>query len=301
VPRPSGGGRRRGRARRNGEADGAPVARGIWSGSLTFGLVSVPIELYAAERHVGARLRMLAADGTPLARRYVCPKEERALEPDEIARGYAVAKDEYVVVTDAELADLAPRRSRDIELTRFVERSALDPRFFERAYVLAPAGEQTKAYRLLAELMESTGRAALASFVMREKAYSVAILADGGLLRAETLRAGDEIRSAEDVGLPKARRPEPARVKKMAKAIDALAKAQLDPRELADDAPEAILELARKKHARGQGVVEMPEAAADDDGGAEVVDLMALLKERLRARGGKAPSPRRRSARARRG
>jgi DNA end-binding protein Ku len=284
------------------QGEGA-VARGIWSGSLTFGLVSVPIELFAAERHAGARLRMLGPEGAPLGRRYVCPEEERPLEPDEIARGYAVAKDEYVIVTDEELAALAPRRSRDIELTRFVDRDELDPSYFERAWFLAPAAQQTKAYRLLAELMESTNRAAIASFVMRDKAYWVAILADGGLLRAEALRSGDELRSGADVGIAKAKRAEPARVRTMAKAIDALAKPSLDPRELADDAPDAILELARKKRARGEDVVEVPEAAASaDEEGAEVIDLMALLKERLGARGSAArkPAARRNGARDRR-
>jgi DNA end-binding protein Ku len=297
VPQPRS--RKRGGDREGEREDGA-TARGIWSGSLTFGLVSVPIELFAAERHAGARLRMLGPAGTPLSRRYVCSEEERPLEPDEIARGYAVAKDEYVIVTDEELEALAPRRSRDIELTRFVDRDALDPSYFERAWFLAPASEQTKAYRLLAELMESTGRAAIATFVMREKAYWVAILSDGGLLRAEALRSGDELRSAADVGIAKAKRAEPARVRKMAKALAALEKPQLDPRELADDAPEAILELARKKRARGQDVVEAPDAGEPaEEAGADVIDLMALLKQRLR--GGAAarkPAARKPAARA---
>jgi DNA end-binding protein Ku len=287
------------RAERSGGDEGA-VARGIWTGSLTFGLVSVPVELFAAERHAGVRLRMLGPDGAPLSRRYVCSAEERPLEPDEIVRGYAVAKDEYVIVTDEELAALAPRRSRDIELARFVPRDALDPSYFERAWFLAPASEQTKAYRLLAELMESTGRAAIASFVMRDKAYWVAILADGGLLRAEALRSGDELRSAEDVGIAKAKGAETARVRKMASAIEALEKAQLDPRELADDAPDALLELARKKRARGQDVVEAPDAGEPaEDAGADVIDLMALLKQRLRAGGAaRKPAVRKPAARA---
>jgi DNA end-binding protein Ku len=289
---------RRQRSRAREREDDSAVARGIWTGSLTFGLVSVPVELYTAERHAAVRLRMLGPKGAPLGRRYVCPKEERPLEPDEIARGYEVAADEYVIVTDDELEALAPRRSRDIELTRFVDRSALDPRHFEHAYIVAPAGEQTKAYRLLAELMESTGRAAIATFVMRDKAYWVAILADGGLLRAETLRSGDELRTPEDLGLPKAKRADAARAKKMAKAIDALAKTALDPRELADDAPDALLELARKKRARGEDVVEAPAGAPAEETGGDVIDLMALLKDRLRARGaGKAaPIRARRSA-----
>jgi DNA end-binding protein Ku len=302
VPRERHAGRGATRRREaRAEGDGA-VARGIWSGSLTFGLVSVPIELYAAERHVGPRMRTLGPNGAPLARRYVCPEEERPLEPDEIARGYEVEKGEFVLVTDEELASLAPRRSRDIELARFVPRSELDPRHFERAWFLAPASEQTKAYRLLAELMESTGRAAIAHFVMREKAYWVAILADGGVLRAEALRSAEELRSPADLGIAKAKRAEPARVRAMAKAIDALAEASLDPDELADDAPETLLELARKKRARGQDVVETEDAGeAGEESGGEVIDLMALLKERLGARAKRAPGARRASPQKKRG
>jgi DNA end-binding protein Ku len=166
-----------------------------------------------------------------------------------------------------------------------------------RAYFLVPGAEQTKAYRLLAETMESTDRAALATFVMRDKAYAVAIFADRGILRAETLRFGDEVRSAKAVGLEEAEEASPSGITRMKKAIDALAESKLDENELQEEEEggDRILELAREKRKRGVDVVEVPEAiaaaAASDDGeeeatngaGGDVVDLMALLKARLRA------------------
>jgi len=265
-------------------------ARPVWSGSLSFGLVTVPVELHSAQRGGGVPLRMLSRDGTPLAREYVCPKDEKPLAPDEIVRGYEVATDEFVVVSDDELAALAPRRSRDIELQRFVDRSEIDPVYFVRAYYLVPTGEQTKAYRLLAEIMEQTNRAAIASFVMRDQAYAIAIFADGGVLRGATLRFADELRTPETLGLPEASRVDAARVRAAEKAIAALAERQLSEDELRDEGSERLLALARKKRERGEDVVEVPEEAearSDAEGG-EVIDLMALLKARLGASGGSA-------------
>jgi DNA end-binding protein Ku len=284
--------------------DEHPVGRGLWSGTLTFGLVTIPVELYAATRSSAPGLRMLAPDGAPLARRYVCPEEGRELADDEIERGYEVERGKFVVVTEQELERIAPRRSRDIELIRFVDREALDPMWFVRPYFLLPGAGQTKAYRLLADTMESTARAALASFVMRGKGYAVAIFADRGVLRAETLRFRDELRTPEQVGLPAKSRAEPARVARMERAIDALAEKALDPEELRDDAADRLLAVARRKERAGKDVFEAPEPedtdvpAADESAGAEVVDLAALIRERLRA--GPAERRPKRTTRARR-
>jgi DNA end-binding protein Ku len=177
-----------------------------------------------------------------------------------------------------------------------VERREIDPAYFVRGYFLVPTGEQTKAYRLLAELLEAQGRAALARFVTREKAYAVAVFAEAGVLRAETLRFADELRSAEALGLPEPAKTDRARVRKMEKALEGLERAELDPDELRDEAEERLLALARRKRERDEDVVELPEApAAAEQEGAEVVDLLALLRRRMGRRGGgsakQAPKP----------
>jgi len=306
VPQPDGTKRRRARHGRGGEsppAEHGATGHGVWSGSITFGLVTIPVELYSARRGGGVPLRMLSPDGVPLARQYVCSEEGVPLEDDEIVRGYEVAPGEFVLVDDEELEALAPRRSRDIELERFVDRDAVAPGYLERAYFLVPGSGQTKAYRLLADTMERTRRAAIASFVMRDKAYALAIFADRGVLRAGVLRFGDELRSPETLGLPGFVRPDAARVKRMQKAIESLARDEVDERELRDDADERLLALAREKRERGEDVVEAPAAPAEPaegDGGAEVVDLTALLKQRLRgsAAGGGAGGTKRRAKRS---
>lgn len=279
-------------------SDERPAARGIWSGSISFGLVTVPVELYSATRRDRPSLRMLSPDGAPLAREYVCPEDGSILSRDDIERGYEIDEGKFVVVSDEELEALAPRRSRDIELTRFVDRDALDPAFFERSYFLIPGGEQSKAYRLLAETMERTNRAAIAHFVMRGKAYAVAILADNGVLRAETLRFGDEVRDASEIQLPKQVKVDKKRVQHMQQLVKRLSRDSIDEKELVDDEAEKLLALARDKQKRGKDVVEAPDAPPDDEegGGAEVVDIMALLKKRLREGGRKTGSaPRTRS------
>ena len=146
---------------------------------------------------------MLSPDGVPLSRRYYSQKSDRALEDDEMVRGYEIEDGEYVVVTDEELERLEPKKTRDIDVRLFVDQDSIPPVYFERAYFLTPGGNSEKAYRLLAETMENRGRAGIATFVMRGKEYLIAIFAEKGLLRAETMRFADELRSPKEIGLPK--------------------------------------------------------------------------------------------------
>jgi DNA end-binding protein Ku len=263
-----------------------PEARPFWSGTLTFGLVSVPVDLYPAVRQSRIALRMLGPDGHPLARRYYCSEEGQELQSDEIVRGYPYEDGRFIVVTDEELEAIEPRKSRDIDLRRFVERSAIDPRLLERPYVLAPSGESTKAYHLLAETMERSGRAGIATFVMRGKEYLAAIFAEGGLLRAETMRFADELRTPEDVGLPPVRRITGARRREMDAALQPLLSDELDQSRLSDEDAVRLLELAQRKRAESRDVVEVPEVVApdaEDDEASNVVDIMSLLKQRVGA------------------
>jgi DNA end-binding protein Ku len=197
-----------------------------------------------------------------------------------MVRGYETDSGDHVAVTDAELEALAPEKSRDIDLSRFVPVVEIDPMLFERGYFLAPGGASGKAYRLLAEVLERTERAGIATFVMRDKEYLVAILAEAGVLRAETLRFADEVRSAADVGLPRKRKVAAAKVKTLERAIAARAKESLDPDELTDPWSEELVELAEKKLRQHKDVVEVPEDAEEEEL-AEVIDLMEVLKRSL--------------------
>ena len=256
-------------------------ARAFWSGTISFGLVSVPVYLFPATRRNRVSLRMLGPAGTPLARRYFNPETDQEVPYRELTRGYEIEKDQYVTVEDEELEGLAPEKSREIDLRRFVPADAIHPLYFERPYFLTPAAESNKAYRLLAQAMEASGRAGIATFVMRGKEYLVAILAEGGILRAETLRFHDEVRTPETVGLPEKPKLDRHTVRRFEKAVEALEAEELDPAEMTDDYSRRVEEYARAKRKRGEGVVETPEAS-DDEEHEEPTDLMNVLKWSLR-------------------
>lgn len=255
--------------------------RGFWSGTLTFGLVSIPVELFPGVRSERPSLRMLSAEGAPLRRAYF-GEDDQELSSEDIVRGFEV-DDGFIVVEDEELEALEPERSRDIHLRRFVPRADISPAWFRRAYLLAPAGESTRPYAVLARTMAETDRAGIATFVMRGKEYIVALFAEGGVLRAMTLRFEDELRSPADVGLESP----PASDAKLAKAMrKAIAKATSDaiPEDALEDArAEALRALAEDKRARGEGVVEAPDVEVTEEDDDEPADLVQLLKERLRS------------------
>ncbi|HEY2962906.1 MAG TPA: Ku protein [Pyrinomonadaceae bacterium] len=253
-------------------------ARPFWSGTLTFGLVSVPVNLFPAARGGRASLRMLGPDGQPLARRYYAEKTGKDLDADEVVRGYEIKKDKYVVVTDDELERLEPEKTRDINLTQFVPADSIPPLYFERGYFLTPAAGSTKAYRLLAETMEKNGLAGIATFVMRGKEYLVAIFSERGILRAETMRFPDEIRSPDDVGLPKKKEAPAATVRKFEKLITTKSKKQFSPTKLADKQTDDLLKLVKKKEKQRGSVVRV-ESEADADH--KVIDLVQVLKKSL--------------------
>ena len=175
----------------------------FWSGALSFGLVNVPVFLFPASRHSGVRLRMISPDGTLLERRFYCPRDRKEVPADEIVRGYELDDGSYIIVSDQELEAAEPIKTREIELREFVDLSEISPIYMERGYYLTPTKGAAKAYRLLADVMEKNGRAGIATFVMRDREYLVAIFARKGILCAETLRFHDEVRDPETIGLPR--------------------------------------------------------------------------------------------------
>lgn len=273
--------------------------RSFWTGTITFGLVSVPVALYPATRgSAGPGLKMVDPEGTPLARRYVCSKTGDELDYEDLVRGYEIEKGKFVVVTDEELEAIEPRKSREIDLQTFVPLEEIEPIYFERAYFLTPAGGSNKAYRLLANVMEKSGRAGIATFVMRAKEYLVAILAENGILRAETLRFEDEVRKPSDVGLPKKSKAKPADVKRFEQLI-AKHSGKVNFREFLDEDAAKLEKLVAKKRKSHEDVVQSDVQAEEDAEGGEVVDLLEVLSRSLGGAAGRKPAgkaaPRKRS------
>lgn len=241
----------------------------------------MPVELFPANRTSRTPLRMLGPDGQPLDRKYYSQKTEKDLDADEVVRGYEFAKGKYVVVTDEELERLAPEKTRDINLKRFVPEDSIPPLYFERGYFLIPAKGSQKAYMLLAETMKKSGQAGVATFVMRGKEYLVAIFSDNGILRAEVMRFADELRSPSDVGLPKETKVSPATISKFEKLISKKSKKQFSPAKLKDEEANRLLKLVKKKQANRKNVVELEEEPREE---AKVIDLVEILKRSLKGK-----------------
>jgi DNA end-binding protein Ku len=266
---------------KSSSAQPAVPARTFWSGTITFGLVSIPVNLYAAVHARQTAMKMVDQKGRPLGRQYFSDDDD-LLTADELVRGYETKSGKVVVITDEELEAAAPEMTRDIELRQFVPIEQIPPTYFERPYVLLPSGKSTKAYNLLAATMERAKKAGIGSFVMRGHQYIAAILADGGVLRAQTLRLADEIRPPSDAALPK--RPKTVKAApKWAKAIASLKRDSIDVDELSDRYAEELHKLAESKHRKGEDVVRLGAATADEDeeGGGKVIDLMKALRESL--------------------
>ena len=258
--------------------------RPAWSGSITFGLVNVPVELYPATRPHKLRARMLDAEGAPLSRRYYCPEDDQDLDDSEIVRGYELPNGEYVTIDDDELDALGAKKSREIDLRLFTERSRLNPAWFEHAYVIVPASEGSKAYRLLAEVMHHAQRIGIATFVLREREYIIAILSDGRCLLGETLRFADELRSLDELELSEAPDEVPAALSaKVQRALAAKQAGKFDPSELVDPGHAKLEQLLERKQKHGEVTAraEIPHAEAEG-GGADVIDLMEILQRSLR-------------------
>jgi DNA end-binding protein Ku len=221
---------------------------------------------------------MIGPDGQPLARRYYAEKSGKDLDADEVVRGYEIDKDKFVIVTDEELERLAPDKTRDIDLKQFVPADSIPPLYFERGYFLTPAAGSQKAYKLLAETMDKNELAGIATFVMRGKEYLVAIFSDKGILRAETMRFADELRSPADIGLPKKKEPSKATVHKFERLIANKSKKQFSPSKLEDKQTDSLLKLVKKKQANRANVVKVEEEADTDH---KVVDLVKILKQSL--------------------
>ena len=258
----------------------------FWSGTISFGLVSIPVNLFPANRSSRVSVRMLAPDGTPLRRRYYSSKTDKELAPEAIVRGYEIDKNRYVLVSDEELEKLAPEKSRDIDLRRFVNADQIPPLYFERAYFLAPAADSTKAYQLLAAIMEKTGRAGVATFVMRGKEYLIAIVAENGILRAETMRFKDAIRSPSDIGLPEKSKVPAELTRRFEQIIKKRSAEELSRDELHDETAAALLKIVKAKRARKENVVVSGEAESDE---AESTNLLTVLKQSLARHGRERP------------
>jgi DNA end-binding protein Ku len=260
------------------------VPNAIWTGSISFGLVTVPVRMISATRSQDVRFHQLEeGTGSRIRLRRVSEQTGEEVTNDRIVKGYELEKDKYVIIEAEEIASLKPKATRQIEIEDFVDLSDIDPVFFEQPYYLIPDKDNAKAYRLLAEVMEDLGKVAIGRFVLRSKEALVAIRPVDGALVLETMRFADEV-LAIDREQPLA---EPAsepteREKEMARQLVNSLTAEFDPTKYHDEYREELLALIDKK-AAGEEIV----AATSTEEPAKVLDLMAALEASLARAGAK--------------
>jgi len=267
---------------------GPPTVRPLWSGTISFGLVSIPVDLLAAVTPRNTALMMIDNEGHALGRQYYCSKERKKLTNDDLVRGYETKDGKMVVITDVEFESVAPEMSADINLRNFVPVEQIPALYFQKHYFLAPAGKSSKAYNLLVATMHRTGRVGIGNFVMRGHEYLVAIISDNGVLRADTLRYADEVRSPENIGLPKKVSPPASLVTQFIKQIMQLKNTQLEMSKLQDTEAEALKALVKTKQKNRNNVVHQSNLETDEEdgsvGGGKVIDLMSVLRRSLSKR-----------------
>ena len=218
----------------------------IWSGTISFSLVAIPVQLVKAVEPGRVSFHLLhSKDYSPLARKMFCPEEEKMVPPEEIIRGYEIGPGQYIPITDEELESLSPERSRTIEIVEFIDMQEVDPIYYDHPYYLVPAKGGEKAYRLLVEVMRRTNKAGLAKFVLHEREYLVAVKSTEGALALITLHYREEILPDEDIepAEEKIDTEEQSRMKKNIKKM----MADFNPGKYADDRRKKIMDLLKQK------------------------------------------------------
>jgi DNA end-binding protein Ku len=258
------------------------MARAIWSGTISFGLLNVPVKLYSAVSRKTIRFNELReSDSSRVRHKRVAESDDKEVPYEEIVKGYEISPDRYVVLSRDELEELNPARTRAIEIQDFVDIEQIDPIYFDSPYYLAPAAGAEKAYGLLVKAMENAGKAAIARFVLRNKEHLAAIRPMDGVLTLTTMRFADEVVSPKELDdvIPDSSPRVEKREREMAeKLIESLA-GDFKPEKYRDEYREQLLSLIEQK-AQGKEIVasetEEPEPT-------KAPDLMAALEESLAA------------------
>jgi len=263
------------------------MARAIWSGSISFGLLNVPVKLYSAvaRRSIGLR-EIRESDGARIRHRRVAEGTDEEVPYEKIVKAFELSPDRYVPLSKEEMEALAPEKSRAIEVLDFVDLDEIDPIYFDSPYYLGPAEGAERAYSLLARAMEESGKVAIARFVFRNKEHLAALRPAGGVITLTTMRFADEVvppSELEDV-LP-AEQPKVAKreVEMAEQLIDSLTRS-FDPGAYRDEYREQLLALIERK-AEGKDVVTAP--AAEEPEPTKAPDLMAALEESIAAAQGR--------------
>lgn len=251
------------------------MAASVWSGYLTFGLISMPVRLFSGARSSSISFHMLHRDDHQrIKQQLYCPADNRVVERSEIVKGYEYRKDEYVVVEPDEIKKIEPKTAKTMEILEFVKSSEVDPIYFESSYYMTPEEAGRRPYALLTKALEESDYVAIAKLTMHNREYTVFLRPYNGGMMLHTMYYADEVRQLEGFGAPDVELKE-AEVKVANQLIEALA-GDWDPEKYHDTFQENLKKLIEVKLEGGEvAEVEKPKKMAP------VVDLMAALKQSL--------------------
>lgn len=279
------------------------MARAIWKGSLAFGLVNIPVELFSATRDHRPKFRMLhAKDEAPVKYERVCQRDGKPVAWEDLVKGYEFAKGQFVVITKDDFKTAALEKTKTIDILDFVDPAEIDERYFETPYYLLPGKGADRSYALLREAIRDSGKIGVAKMILREAQHLAAVEAIGDALVLTMMRFADELAELGDYSFPKKADIRPAELKMALQLIDNLV-AHWDPAKYSDEYKENLLRVINAK-VKGKKPKLIDEDTSPKQAG--VVDLMARLRASLEGKKGagsarKAPASKgRKSARARR-
>lgn len=251
------------------------MASSVWSGHLTFGLISMPVRLFSGARSSGISFNMLhRTDLQRVKQQYYCPADNQVVERSEMVKGYEFRKDEYIVVEPEEIKKIEPRTAKTMEILEFVKAGDVDPVYFESSYYLVPEEAGRRPYALLSAALEETQFVAIAQITMHNREYTVFLRPHSGGMMLHTMYYAEEVRQLEEFGRPDVEL-KPAELKVAHQLIEALA-GDWDPEKYHDTFQDNLKKLIETKLEGGKVVeIDRPKPLAP------VVDLMAALKESL--------------------
>jgi DNA end-binding protein Ku len=258
------------------------MARAIWTGSISFGLLNVPVRLYSAVSRKSVSFKELrASDSSRIRHRRVAEADGEEVPYEEIVKGYELAPEQYVVLTREELEELDPQKTKAIEIQDFVDLDEIDPIYFDHPYYLGPDKGAEKAYALLVKAMTDSNKVAIARFVLRNRENLAAVRPMGKVLTMATMRFADEVVSPDELDdiIPEnGRKLEKREVEMAGQLIESLS-GEFEPDKYRDEYREELLALIERK-ARGEEVVQ---AVSEEPTPTKAPDLMAALEESLAA------------------
>jgi DNA end-binding protein Ku len=257
------------------------MAASVWSGYLTFGLISMPVRLFSGARSSGISFNMLhRTDNSRLKQQYICQAENVAVDRSDIVKGYEYRKGEYVVIEPEEIKKIEPKTAKTMEILEFVKAADVDPVYFESSYYMLPEEAGRRPYALLTKALEESDYYAIAKLTMHNREYTVILRPRDGGLMLHTMYYADEVREVEGFGAPEVELKE-AEVKVAHQLIEALA-TEWEPEKFHDTFQDNLKNLIQTKLEGGQiAEVEKPKKLAP------VVDLMSALKQSLAQMEGK--------------